>query len=244
VAGVDLLVVGHDAKALAGPRRLQLVSLTGRLQESFLQPGSASQNMLSALRRVWNNYLASIPKSAAVDSIPPSQWDAQENLPGVSKVKQKAFHELLCAVYAHLPAGTSDSLVAAGAKHLTRGDDIDAALCEALVGGGDGNDESGDEHRLPRGFIACDWKGSADVKWQADRLLRAHRLTENWTAPKRDLADVLEDLGLWLRTRQLHLFSFSTGDNVVAFAVQETQSPSVRSNLNKLKIRFLVAGEA
>jgi hypothetical protein len=196
--------------------------------------------MLAALRRVWNNYLASIPKSAAVDSVPPSQWDQQENLPSVSKVERKAFRDLLCNASAHLPAEKSDLLVDAGVKHLMRADDIDSALCEALVG----DDENAEPPRLARGFIACDWKGSADVQWQADLLCRAHGLIEDWTAPKRELNDVLEDLGRWLRARQLQLFAFSTGDNVVAFAVQETQSPSVRSNMNKLKIRFHVAGEA
>ena len=196
--------------------------------------------MLHALRRAWNKYLASIPKSVAVDSIPPSQWNVSENLPGVSKAKRKAFLDLLYIVHSHLSPEHSKTLVAAGAKHLTRGDEIDTALHEALIG----DDDNGDDRRPPHGFIACDWKGVEEVQWQADVLRRVHALSDSWTASSRDLDTVLGDLGIWLRQRHLHLFSFSTGDNIVAFAVQEAQSPSVRKNLSKLKIRFSVAGEA
>ena len=196
--------------------------------------------MLRALRRAWKNYLASIPKSEVVNSIPPSQWDASENLPSVSNAKRKAFLDLLSAVYSHLSPGERNTLVASGAEYLTRGDDIDTALHSALVG----DDDSRAEARHPRGFITCDWKGADELHWQADALRRAHGLTDDWESKNLELDEALENLGMWLREHQLHLFSFSTGDNIVAFAVQEAQSASVRKNLGKLRIRFSVAGEA
>jgi hypothetical protein len=196
--------------------------------------------MLRALRRAWNNYLASVPKSDVVDSIPPSQWDSPQNLPAVSKAKRKAFLDLLSAIFAHLPTEECTTLVAAGAKHLSRGDEIDSALQGALVGG----DDDGDEERARVGIIVCDWRGAEEVQWQADGLCSAHRLTDRWTAPRSELDFVLHELGLWLRQRQLHLFSFSVGDNTVAFAVPEALSPSVSKNLKKLKIGFSEAGEA
>jgi hypothetical protein len=133
-----------------------------------------------------------------------------------------------------------NTLVAAGSEYLTRGDDIDTALLSALVG----DDNSREDERHLRGFIACDWKGADELQWQADALCRAHGLTDAWKSTNLELGEALEKLGMWLREHQLRLFSFSTGDTIVAFAVQEDQSASVRKNLGKLRIRFSVAGEA
>jgi hypothetical protein len=196
--------------------------------------------MLRALRRAWNNYLASVPKSEVVDSVPPSQWDTPEHLPAVSKAKRKAFLELLTAIFSHLPTKECTALAAAGAKHLTRGDDIDTALQAALVGG----DDDGDAEGAQVGIIVCDWRGADEVQWQADGLCSAHGLTDRWTSSGGELDFRLQELGLWLRQRQLHLFSCSVGDTTIAFAVQEPLGTSVSTNLNKLKIGFSVASEA
>jgi hypothetical protein len=195
--------------------------------------------MFRAIRRAWTNYLASIPRSEVIDSIPPSQWDSAEHLPTVSKAKRKAFVELLSAVYAHLPAEKGAVLVAAGTKHLTRGDDIDSALRNALIG-----DNGEEENSSQLGFIACDWKGIDEVKWQAEELSRAHGLTESWSGQAATLDSAIEDLAIWLAARHLQLFSFSVGDSIVAFAVANSLSPAVAGNLKQLKISFVVRGEA
>ena len=193
--------------------------------------------MLRALRNAWKNYISSLPQSQIIDSIPPSQWDRDDLVPKPSKVKRKAFTELLTIVYAHLPPQEAARLVEDRSYMLKRGDDSDTALGEALIP----NEEEISENR---GFIACDWKATEEVQWQADILCRAHGVSASWQAPSGTVTSLLQSLGDWLQTHRLQLLCFSVGDGLVAFAVPTAKTDSVVALGKKLKIHLSTTGEA
>jgi hypothetical protein len=194
--------------------------------------------MLRALRRAWENYVAGIPKSEVIDSIPQSQWNQADLLPTVSKAKRKAFTELLLLIYAHLPPDDAAALVKSGANALTRADEVDTALRDALFPAEDPkNSES-------RGFIACDWKAAEEVKWQAYLLCQAHRIAATWQAPEGELTAVLQNFESWLQPQRLQLLCFSVGDSLVAFALPTEHKVLAVDLGKKLKLTINAPGEA
>lgn len=193
--------------------------------------------MFRALRNAWRNYVAAIPPSEIVDSIPPSQWDQVDLLPTVSKAKRKAFADLLSLIYANLPAEVSVKLLADRAKLLIRGDDADTALHAALFPNED--DAAPGNH----GFIACDWKATEEIEWQAARLCKAHGVLARWQAPEGTVTTALQAFEEWLTSYNLQLLCFSVGDSVVAFAVPTEDAKSAVAHGKKLKIRLGSASE-
>ena len=186
--------------------------------------------MLRALRRVWDSYVAGIPKTEVVDSVPESQWDRADLLPAVSKARRKAFADLLALIHAHRPPDEAQALVAQGAVALTRSDEVDTALRAALL------PESIDGTRHNPGFIACDWRASDEVQWQADRLCEAHHLSGHWSAPAGSMPEVLQDLDAWLQRQGHRLLCVADGDSVVAFAVRIEQADAAIARGKKLKL--------
>jgi len=194
--------------------------------------------MLRALRRWWENYVASIPKSEVVDSVPESQWDQPDLLPPVSKAKRKAFTDLLVHIHSHLPPHEAEPLVQRGAKALTRGDEVDSALRNALL------PEQSEGEPLNLGFIACDWKAAEEVQWQADLLCQAHRTSGRWSAPAGELVSVLRSLDAWLQPQGRRLLCFYDGDCLVAFALATEQVSSAVAIGEKLKLAITLPSEA
>jgi hypothetical protein len=194
--------------------------------------------MLRTLRRAWENYVAGIPKSEVVDSIPESQWNQADLLPAVSKAKRKAFTELLLLIYAHLPPNEAAALVQRGANALTRADEADTALRDALFPAEE------QENSENRGFIACDWKAANEVKWQADLLCQAHCIAATWQAPEGELTAVLQNFESWLRPQRLQLLSFSAGDSLVAFALPMEHKALAVDLGKKIKLTISTPGEA
>jgi hypothetical protein len=194
--------------------------------------------MLRTLHLAWKNYVAGIPKSEVVDSIPESQWNQADLLPAVSKAKRKAFTELLVLIYAHLPPNEAAALVKRGANALTRADEVDTALRDALFPADD------QESAENRGFIACDWKAAEEVKWQADLLCQAHRIAAAWRAPEGQLAEVLQSFESWLQPQRLQLLCFSAGDSLVAFALPMEHKVLAVDLGKKLKLTINAPGEA
>lgn len=194
--------------------------------------------MFRALRRAWKNYIDSVPQGEFVDSIPESQWDQADLQPKVSKMKRKAFIDLLSLIYGHLPREDAVKLVQRGSADFTRGDDADTALGRALV-----PDEQ-DEHVANRGVISCDWRAADEVQWQAHLLCKAHGVSSNWQAPEGSLAGVLQSFAEDLQSRNLRLFSFSVGDMAFAFAVQPEEVAPVLALGKQLQIAIRSASEA
>ena len=194
--------------------------------------------MLRALRRLWEGYAASIPKSEVVDSVPESQWGRADLLPTVSKAKRQAFTSLLALVYSHLTPLEAEALVKRGADAFTRADEADSALREALL------PEETDGVSKSLGFIACDWKAAEEVEWQANLLCQAHGISERWSAPPGGLPRVLQSFDLWLSHHERRLLCFSDGDTLVAFALREDQVASAIALGKKLKLAIENLGEA
>ena len=176
--------------------------------------------MLRVIRRIWANYVASIPKSEVADSIPESQWGCADLLPAVSKAKRKAFTDLLSLIFLYLPPEEAEAMVKAKAAVLTRGDDVDTALLNALF------PEEGQEPATGRGFIACDWKAVEEVQWQAEQLCANHRISGHWQAPAGTIEEVLQNFDKWLQQQEHRLLCFSPGDSVVAFALLKDHAAS------------------
>lgn len=187
--------------------------------------------VLRALRRAWSNYVAGIPKSEVVDSIPESQWDDADLLPKVPAKKRRAFVELLRLLHAHLGAGRAAALVDAGAKRLVRGDEIDVALRDALL-----PEDAADGAVTANGFIAGDWRAIDDLGWQAAGLCRAHGVADAWAPPRAGTREALAQFGAWLAGRGLALFVVTLGDGVLAFAVAEASRQPVADRLRQLGI--------
>jgi len=193
--------------------------------------------MFRQLRRLWENYTASIPKSEVVDSVPESQWDRADLVPRVSAATRRAFTDLLVLIYSHLPPDEVQVLVTRGTKALARADEVDSALSSALLL----REEGGPQDNT--GFIACDWKATEEVQWQADRLCRAHQIAGTWKAPPRDMQTMLASLDTWLKQHGRRLLCFSPGDSVVAFAVRSDQTVMAAALGKKLKVAFSHPGE-
>lgn len=194
--------------------------------------------MLRTLHRAWKNYIASIPKSEVVDSIPESQWNQGDLLPAVSKARRKAFTELLVLIFAHLSLNEAAALAKRGANALTRADEVDTALRDALL---PPEDKESSENR---GFIACDWKAAEEVKWQADLLCQAHRIPATWQAPEGDLKAVLQNFEFWLQQQGRQLLCFSVGDSLVAFALPMEHTVAAVNLGKKCKLVIRTPGEA
>jgi hypothetical protein len=193
--------------------------------------------MLRTLQRAWKNYVAGIPKSEVVDSIPESQWNQADLLPAVSKAKRKAFTELLVLIFAHLPPNEAAALAKRGASALTRADEVDTALRDALLPPED------KENSERRGFIACDWKAAEEVKWQADLLCQAHRIPATWQAPEGDLKAVLQNLDFWLQQQRRQLLCFSVGDSLVAFTLPMEHAVAAVDLGKKFKLAIRTPGQ-
>jgi hypothetical protein len=194
--------------------------------------------MFRTLRRLWNSYTASIPKSEIVDSVPESQWDRADLLPPVSKAKRKAFNDLLALIYSHFPPQTADALVQRGSRVLSRGDEVDTALRNALL-----PEEAAGEESNP-GFMACDWKAAEEVQWQANLLCQSHGLSERWSAPNGSLMSILQDLDAWLHGQGHSLLYFSDGDGLVAFALPTDRVASAIAIGKRLKLAIGLPSEA
>jgi hypothetical protein len=194
--------------------------------------------MLRRLKDALQNYLASLPKSEVVDSIPPDQWAGVGPGFEVPKAKRRAFADLLALAYSHLPAEKSEQLVAQGARSLDNPDSAGGDLYAALV-------PEEDNEAASRGFIACDWKAADEVGWQADLLCRAHHIPPGWApAAGSGLSEQFDSFDSWLRNRGRQLLCFSPGDCVVAFAVRQELAPKAVSLAKKLGIRLGRASEA
>ena len=193
--------------------------------------------MLEKLRRWWGGYLASIPKSDVVDSIPESQWGRADLLPPVSKVKRQAFTELLELIHAHRPPAEAQASVAAGVPAFTRADEPDSALIAALF------PDDGRESAAARGFILCDWKDAREVQWQADALCVAHGLPLGWQAPEGSLPSVLSSFAVWLQGHGRELLCLAEGDATVAFALSPPQAIAARALCKRLRLVLRRADE-
>jgi hypothetical protein len=194
--------------------------------------------MLRAIRRWWEGYSASVPKSEVVDSIPESQWGRSDLLPPVSRAKRKAFIELLQLIYSHLPPEQAAASVDAGAKAFVRGDEPDSALSKALL------PDQGDAAPKGLGFIGVDWKDAREVEWQADRLCEVHGLSGRWQSPGGTLPAVLGNFDAWLRTHNLELLCLADGDLVVAFALSAPRAAQAKALGTKLRLPLRSASEA
>jgi hypothetical protein len=209
--------------------------------------------MIATLRRLWHNYLAGLPKSEVVDSIPESQWGRPDLLPPVSRQKAKAFAELLTLLHAHLDPGLAARLTSAGSKQLIRADEPDSALSAALR-----PDSDDMQQAAARGFIGLDWKATEELAWQADLLCRAHGLADCWAPPRVDgqaamaqakpgempVEPLLRHFGAWLAARGLALSYYADGDLLVAFAVRPAHRAGVERHLARLKIPFVAVSTA
>jgi hypothetical protein len=192
--------------------------------------------MLRALCQWWRGYVAAIPKTDVVDSIPESQWGREDLLPSVSKAKRESFRKLLSLVCAHLPAHEAEALVVEGVARFIRADEPDLAFYEALL-----HNENPSQNR---GFIGCDWKAVEEVQWQADQLCKAHGAVGRWAAPAGDLNYTLRNLDEWLRDQGVSLLCVWPGDSVVAFALPSEQVESAIALGKRLKLKILKPGEA
>ena len=195
--------------------------------------------MLRRLRDSWNKYLSSIPKSEVVDSIPEEQWDRPDLVPRVSKAKRSAFTELLELAFARMPPQDAKELAVKRAALFERVDEADAALERALT-----EFESVEDRTSTSAAIACDWKADDELEWQAALLADAHSLQEQWSSPRSGLEGDLVALASWLRTRDIVLLDFSSGDNLVAFAVKPDQVEVAKSLFKKLRVPVRARSEA
>jgi hypothetical protein len=93
------------------------------------------------------------------------------------------------------------------------------------------------------GFLAVDWKAREEIQWQADRLLKAHNLPQDWRYSVNDdqewkawhdrseapVDTPLKSLGRFLSSHGYSLVRFNNDDLVCAFAVRSNQVESVQN---------------
>lgn len=195
--------------------------------------------MLRRLRDAWNKYLSSIPGTEVVDSVPEDQWDRADLVPKVSKARRSSFIEVLQIGFSHLPEVQAKALALERAALFDRADEADLALERALA-----EFESPEARARASAAIVCDWKAGDELEWQAALLARAHGLTEPWASPRQGLEPDLGNLASWLHAQGLLLADFSSGDNVIAFAVRPQQAARLRALLRKLGVDVRIRGEA
>lgn len=199
--------------------------------------------MFNKLRRMWQDYLRSIPQPDDPEPVSDREiFETHFRPPPVPDEQRAAFEALSAVLVAHLPEALS----------ATKGKQLRARLkpgvepAEALGGWIGAN--NGPRSRV--GVVALDWKAREEVQWQAALLARAHGVPldwaydvahdtewQDWQARNEAPVDTpLRSLAQALLPHGVALCWFGVDDTVYAFGVKAAQRPEVRPCTDALGI--------
>ena len=202
--------------------------------------------MLSALRRAWQRYIASIPAPPEQEFV--SDTDAMHELRPlpVDRDVVAAFSVLARHILSHLPEPERSAQTRKLRSRLKRGTTPTDALGAWILA------NSGPKSKV--GVIAVDWKAREEVLWQAQALCAAHSVSAHWAYDHRtdeewkhwrERSEVPVDsplrafAGALNRTR-IVLFRFTADDGMCAFAVAQACGEEVRNLCQTLRIEVVV----
>jgi hypothetical protein len=201
--------------------------------------------MFKTLRRMWQDYLRSIPQPDDPEPVSDREIiDADFRPPPVPAEQRSAFDALSELLVAHLPEATAASKGRQLRSRLKPGVEPAEALGAWISA------NNGPKSRV--GVIALDWKAREEVQWQAVILCRAHGVALDWTYDvardtewqawqARDEAPVetpLKSLAQALRPQGIALCRMSVDDGVFAFAVSAAREAEVRQHCAVLGIEL------
>lgn len=201
--------------------------------------------MFDKLRRMWQDYLRSIPQPDDPESLSDRDIiNTDFRPPPVPAEQRAAFDALSALLVAHLP----EALAATKGKQLRSRLKPGVEPVEALCGWVSAN--NGPKSQV--GVVALDWKAREEVQWQAARLARAHGVPldwaydvardtawQGWQARHESPVDTpLRSLAQALLPHGLALCCFSVDDTVCAFAVTLAQLPDIQRHSAVLGIEL------
>jgi hypothetical protein len=199
--------------------------------------------MLTAIRRAWRAYLASIPKPDEHERIFHEQIVREYfRPPPVSPKDRSAFDALADLIVAHLPEGQASSKAQRLKAKLKPGVDPVDALSDWI--------RSNCDPKSRVGVVALDWKAREEVHWQAVILAKAHGVSlawdydcntdtewKNWQERTEFPVDTpLKILSRALMSHEVVLYRFSVDDAVYAFAVALVKHDAVKEHCASLGI--------
>ena len=202
--------------------------------------------MLSALRRAWERYLASIPAPEEPDLIPDSKILREDFMrPPVNPESRLVLAQLSKELTAHLPSDVASREMRRLSALLKPGVEPVEAVVRWF-----GKVTAPDSK--VGGFVLVDWKAREEVEWQAARLVKSHKLplvwsyaidTDNEWKDWRERGEAPVDTPLMLLAVALQnhgytLFKFGSDDLVCAFAVDGAISDQVRSLCEAIHIEL------